>query len=256
MGPWEAPRQRGLSVPPVLVGKTPVSMTYFPWVRSADLNSCYLREEQPWNQLMRDKREKRRSPRLGDWPPDKRWVCRCQVASDSLTWTANFPVLHYVPEFAQTPTRPGGDVIQLSQPMSQLFVSDSQSIRASASASVFPVSIQSWFPSRLTGLISSQSKGLSRIFASTTNREHSFFGAQPSLWSNSHPCMTTVKTIALTMQTCVSKEMSLLFNTLSRFVTAFLPRSKRHLISWLQSEGSASPVHTPIFLDPTFDPLL
>ena len=51
----------------------------------------------------------------------------------------------------------------------------------------------------------------------------------------SHPYMTTGKTLALTRQTFVSKVMSLLFNTLSRFVIAFLPRSKSLLISWLQS---------------------
>ena len=49
------------------------------------------------------------------------------------------------------------------------------------------------------------------------------------------PHMTTGKTIALTRQTFVGKVMSLLFNMLSRFVIAFLPRSKRLLISWLQS---------------------
>ena len=51
----------------------------------------------------------------------------------------------------------------------------------------------------------------------------------------SHPYTATGKTIALTRWTLVSKAMSLLFNTLSRFVIAFLPRSKHHLISWLQS---------------------
>ena len=51
----------------------------------------------------------------------------------------------------------------------------------------------------------------------------------------SHPYMTTGKTIALTRQTFVGKVMSLLFNMLPRFVVAFLPRSKRLLISWLQS---------------------
>ena len=51
----------------------------------------------------------------------------------------------------------------------------------------------------------------------------------------SHPYMTTGKTIALTTYTFVSKVMSLLFNTLSRFVIALLPRSKHFLISWLQS---------------------
>ena len=51
----------------------------------------------------------------------------------------------------------------------------------------------------------------------------------------SHLYMTTGKTIALTIGTFVSKVMSLLLNMLSRFVITFLPRSRRHLISWLQS---------------------
>ena len=54
----------------------------------------------------------------------------------------------------------------------------------------------------------------------------------------SHPYVTTGKTIALTRLTFVSKVMSLLFNVLSRFVTAFLPRSNYLLISWLQSHES------------------
>ena len=54
----------------------------------------------------------------------------------------------------------------------------------------------------------------------------------------SHPYMTTGKTIALTRWTFVSKVMSLLFNTLSRFVIALLPRSKCFLILWLQSPSS------------------
>ena len=54
----------------------------------------------------------------------------------------------------------------------------------------------------------------------------------------SHPYMTTGKTIALTRRTFVGKVMSLLFNTLSRLVITFLPRSKRLLISWLQSPSA------------------
>ena len=54
---------------------------------------------------------------------------------------------------------------------------------ASASASVFPMNIQGWFPLGLTGLISFLSKGLSRVFFLTTAQKHHFFGAQPSLWS-------------------------------------------------------------------------
>ena len=71
-------------------------------------------------------------------------------------------------------------------PMSQLFVSGGQSIGASASASVLPVNIQGWFLLGLTGLISLQSKGVSRVFSSTMVRKHQFFGTQPILWSNSH----------------------------------------------------------------------
>ena len=54
----------------------------------------------------------------------------------------------------------------------------------------------------------------------------------------SHPYMTTGKTIALTRQTFVGKMMSLLFNMLSRLLITFLPRSKRLLISWLQSPSA------------------
>ena len=57
----------------------------------------------------------------------------------------------------------------------------------------------------------------------------------------SHPYMTSGKTIALTIQTFVSKVISLLFNMLPRFVIAFLPRSKYLLISWLQSSSALIP---------------
>ena len=73
-----------------------------------------------------------------------------------------------------------------SSPMSQLFISGSQSIGVSASASVLPINIQDWFPLGLTALIALLSKGLSRVFSSTTLQKHQLFSAQPSLWSNSH----------------------------------------------------------------------
>ena len=85
---------------------------------------------------------------------------------------------------------------------------------------------QDWFPLGLTGLISLQSKGLSRVFSNPTVQRHQFFNTQHSLLSNSHPYMTTGKTIALTTWTFVSKVASLLFNMLSRLIIAFLPRSK------------------------------
>ena len=121
-----------------------------------------------------------------------------------------------------------------SFPMSPLFASGGQSIGTSASSSVLPMNIQGWFPLGLTGWVSLQSKGLLRVFSNTTVWKYQFFSSQPSLWSKlSHPYMTTGKTIALTIWTFVSKVMSLLFNTLSRFVIAFLPRRKYLLISWL-----------------------
>ena len=83
-----------------------------------------------------------------------------------------------------------------------------------------------------TGLISLQSKGLSRVFSNTTVSK----GTQPSLW-----CMTLHdywKNHSLTIQTFLSKVLSLLFNMLSRFVIAFLPRIKHLLISWLQSPSA------------------
>ena len=73
-----------------------------------------------------------------------------------------------------------------SFPMSRLFTSSGQSIGVSASTSVLPMNIQDWFPLGWTGWISLQSKGLSRVFSSTTVQMHQFFSAQLSLWSNSH----------------------------------------------------------------------
>ena len=64
--------------------------------------------------------------------------------------------------------------------MSQLFASGDQSIGASASASVLPMSIQDLFPLGVTDLISLQSKGLSRVFSNTTVQKHQFFSVQLS----------------------------------------------------------------------------
>ena len=105
------------------------------------------------------------------------------------------------------------------------------------------MNIQDRFPSGWTGWISLQSKGLSRVFSNTTVQKHQFFGAQPSLQSNSH--IHTGKTIALTRWTFAGKVTSLLFNMLSRLVIAFLPRSKHLLISWLQSPPSAVILEPP-----------
>ena len=120
--------------------------------------------------------------------------------------TPGFPVLHHLPEFAQTHVHSVDDAIKPSHPlsapisscpqsfpasgsfpMSQLFASCGQRIGASASASVLPMNIQDWFPLGWTSLISLQSKGLLRVFSSTTIRMHQFFAAQPS------SCITSLK---------------------------------------------------------------
>ena len=119
--------------------------------------------------------------------------------------------------------------------MSQFFSSGGQSIGVSASASFLPMNIRNWFHLGLTGSISLQSKGLSRLFPNTTVQNHQFkninfalsFLFSPTL----HPYMTTGKTIALTRQNFVGKVISLLFNILFMLVIVFLPRSKHVLVS-------------------------
>ena len=76
-------------------------------------------------------------------------------------------------------------------PASWLFTSGGQSIEASAS--VISINIQGWFPLGLIDLISLQSKGLSRVFFSTTVQKHQFFSTWFSLWSNSHICNMLAK---------------------------------------------------------------
>ena len=120
--------------------------------------------------------------------------------------------------------------------MSQVFTSGDQSIGVSASASVLPMNIQGWFPLGLTGWISLQFKGLSRVFSNTTVQNHQFFGFLHS------PTLTAIhdywKNHSLGRRSFVGKVMSLLFNMLSRLVITFLPRSKLLLISWLQSTSA------------------
>ena len=131
-----------------------------------------------------------------------------------------------------------------SFPISQLFTSDGQSIGVSATASVLPLNIQDWFPLGWTGLISLFSCLESLQGTLKSLRQHRSLKASILLHSAffivqlAHPYMTTGKTIALTRWTFVGKVMSLLFNMLSRLVIAFLPRSKRLLISWLQSPSA------------------
>ena len=105
-----------------------------------------------------------------------------------------------------------------SFPISQLFVSSGQIIGASALSSIPPMNINDWFHLWLTGLISIQSTGFSRIFSNTTVQKHQFFYTQPSLWPNSYIHVWLLKkTLALTIWTFVGKVTSQLLNTLSRW---------------------------------------
>ena len=120
--------------------------------------------------------------------------------------------------------------------MSQLFTCGGQSTGVSALASFLPKNTQDRSPLEWTSWISLQSKELSRVFSNNHSSKASilwcsaFFTVQLS-----HPYMTTGKTIGLTRWTFVGKVISQLLNMLSRLVITFLPRSKRLLISWLQS---------------------
>ena len=90
----------------------------------------------------------------------------------------------------------------ISLPMSQFFTSGGQSIGVSASASVLPVNIQGGFPLVLTGLISLQSKGLSRVFLQHHSSKTSILQCSAFfIIQLSHPYMTIGKTIALTLLT-------------------------------------------------------
>ena len=128
-----------------------------------------------------------------------------------------------------------------SFPVSWLFTSNGKSIRASASASVLPMNIQGWYSSGLTGFISLQSQGLSRVFSNTTVwkasvlRHSPFFMVQLSLISLSF-IHDYWKNHSFNF---VGKVMSLLLNTLSSFIMAFLPRSRHLLILYLQSPSTS-----------------
>ena len=122
-------------------------------------------------------------------------------------WTAAHQaslVLHDLLKLAQTHVHNVCDTIQPSHPLSfsfclqsfpasgsfpihQFFASGSQSIGVSASASVLPINIQGWSPLGWTGWISLQSKGLLRVFSSTTVQKRQFFGSASSLEAFKHP---------------------------------------------------------------------
>ena len=127
----------------------------------------------------------------------------CMTLCDPMI--SGFPILHYLPEFAQTHVHWVSDAIQpshhLSLPSPALNLSQHQDLFQkigslhqvakvlefhSASASVHPMNGQGSSPLGLTSLISLLSRGLSKVFSNTTVQKHQFFGIRPFLWSNSY----------------------------------------------------------------------
>ena len=168
--------------------------------------------------------------------------------------TPGLPVHHQLPDFTQTHFHPVGDAIQQSHPLLSLLLLPliPPSIRVFSNESTlrmrcpkfwsfsFSISPSNEHP----GLISFRMNWLDLLAVQGTLKSllqhHSskasilhcsaFFTVQLS-----HPYMTTGKTIALTRRTFFGAVMSLLLNRLSRLIITFLPKSKRLLISWLQS---------------------
>ena len=120
----------------------------------------------------------------------------CPICCDPMDCSMpGFPIRHQLLELAQTHVHQVSDAIQPSHPVvpfascsqsfplsgsflrSQFFTSGGQSIGAPASASVLPMNIQDLFPLGWIGLISMQSKGLSRVFSNTTVPKYQFFSA-------------------------------------------------------------------------------
>ena len=141
--------------------------------------------------------ESRRQSSLGGCRPRCYCSCRCccsvtkscrtlcnpgTAALQAGAYSNSSPLSQWCHPTISSSVIPFSSCLNLSQhligsfPMSQLF----------ASALVLLMNIQGWFPVELTGLISLLSKGLLKVFSSTTIRKHQFFSTQPSLWSNSH----------------------------------------------------------------------
>ena len=168
-----------------------------------------------------------------------------------------FPVYHKLPEIAQTHVHPVGDAIQTSHPLSSpsppafnlssIRVFSNELVRHIRWPKYWSFSFSISPSNECSGLISFRMDWFDLLAVEGTLKsllQHHSSKASV-LWHSafflvqlSHPYMTTGKTIALTRRTFVGKVMSLLFNTLTSLVIAFLSRSKRLLISWLQSPSS------------------
>ena len=169
-------------------------------------------------------------------PPCPSPTPRAYSNSGPLSWWCHATISSSIIPFSSCPQSfPASG----SFPMNQLFTWGGQSIGVSASASVLPMNEHSGlvsFRMDWLDLLADQGalKSLQQHSSKSSILQHSDF----FIVKFSHPYMTTGKTITLTRWTFVGKDMPLLFNVLSRLVITFLPRSKRLLISWLQSPSA------------------
>ena len=183
-----------------------------------------------------------------------------------------FPVLYYLLEFAQTHVHWVNDAIQPSHPL----LSPSPPVLSFPVSGLFQWVSSSHQVAKVLELLHQSFQWLFRVDflydrlvwspCSPRDSQESFPAPQYEsmiLWCSvffmvqlSHPYMTTGKITALTIWTFVSKVMPLLFNMLSRFVIAFLPRNKCPLISWLQSPSAVilEPKKLKSVTVPTFSP--
>ena len=194
-------------------------MIWFIFIKSVQF-SCSVMSNTLWPHGLQHARLSCPSPAPGDYSNScpSSWWCHPTISSSVIPFSSclqSFPA-------------------SVSFPTSWFFASGGQSIGVSASVSVLPMNIQDWFPLGFHWLdllaVQGTLKSLLQHHSSKASilQCSAFFIVQLL-----YPYTTTRKTIVLTRQTFVGKVMSLLFNTLSRFVITFLPRSKHLLISWL-----------------------
>ena len=115
-------------------------------------------------------------------PPCPSPAPRVYSESCPLSWWCHPTISSSVVPFSCLQSSPASGSFQ----MSQFFASGGQRIGTSASASVFPMNIQDWFPLGWTGWIFLQHKGISRVFFNSTVQKHQIFSTQLSLESNTH----------------------------------------------------------------------
>ena len=168
--------------------------------------------------------------------------------------TSGFPILHHLPEFVQTHAHWADDAISPSHPLSPLLFGPSifPSIIVFSSESALCIRWPMYWSFSFSNSPSSEYSGLisfridwfhplavqgtlKSLLQHHSSKTSILWHAAFFIVKLSHPHVTTGKTIALTF---VGKVMSLLFNMLSKFVIAFLPRSKHLLISWLKSPST------------------